>query len=284
VKKLSFGIPTTSFAPRDLLMATDSPALAAPVSVPQSHDALGMDRAFLIQLARMPLYAVLWIAAAFMAHHIWAAISPTGLNAAPLIVVCVGMILAAFIDGWALKVPNWVTLPLILSGWALGLLHDLGVQVDSGTGGFGFAVVGTAFGFILLFPMLAIGGVGVGDVKMQMGFGTWVAAYFGTGATTAAVGMNSINGLGVIFWAFAFGAIAGGVFGLVMIIMRRRFRENASMVGQIFTDLQLFAKGQTAQAAQRAHERRRVWVKLPYGIPLCVGFLLYLWSILVLLA
>jgi prepilin peptidase CpaA len=144
-------------------------------------------------------------------------------------------------------------------------------------------MVGTAFGFILLFPMLAIGGVGVGDVKMQMGFGTWVAAFFGTGDTTFAAGMNAINGLGVIFWAFAFGAITGGVFALIMILLRRRFRENASMVGEIFTDLQMFATGRSAVASQRAQDRRKVWVKLPYGIPLCVGFLLYLWSVLVLL-
>jgi prepilin peptidase CpaA len=264
-------------------MAADATTLALPATETKTDDALGLDRDFLIQMARMPLFSLLWVAAAFISHLLWTAIHPAGLNAGPLIVVCAGMILAAFIDGWALKVPNWVTLPLILSGWTLGLLHDLSVPVDSGTGGFGSAILGTAFGFILLFPMLAIGGVGVGDVKMQMGFGTWVGAFFGTGATTAAVGMNSINALGVIFWAFAFGAIAGGVFALVMIVMRRRFRENASMVGAIFTDLQLFASGNTAHASKRAQDRRRVWVKLPYGIPLCVGFLLYLWSVLVLL-
>jgi prepilin peptidase CpaA len=265
-------------------MATDIQTLAPPTTTIKADDALGIDRDFLLQMARMPFLALLWVAAAIIAHLVWAAVSPVGLNAGPLVVVCVGMILAAFIDGWALKVPNWVTLPLILSGWALGLLHNLGVATDSGTGGFGFAVVGTIVGCLLLLPMLAIRGVGEGDVKMQMGFGSWVGAYFGTGATTAAVGMNAFNALGVIFWSFAFGAIAGGVFGLVMILMRRRFRENASMVGEIMTDLQLFARGQTTQATQRAQDRRRNWVKLPYGIPLCVGFLLYLWSILVLLA
>jgi len=264
-------------------MVSDAPIFAPPTTT-KTDDALGLDRAFLIQMARMPLFSVLWVLAAFISHQIWAAVHPTGLNAGPLMVVCAGMILAAFIDGWALKVPNWVTLPLILSGWTLGMLHDLAVPVDSGTGSFGFAVVATGFAFILLFPMLAIGGVGVGDVKMQMGFGSWVGAFFGgTGLTTSSVGMNAINGLGVIFWAFAFGAIAGGVFALVMIVMRRRFRDNASMVGEIFTDLQLFASGKTTQAAKRAQDRRRVWVKLPYGIPLCVGFLLYLWSVLVLL-
>src|SRR5580693_10382714 len=180
-------------------MATDIPTLAPPTATATTDDALGIDRDFLLQMSRMPLLALLWVIAAIIAHLVWAAVSPVGLNAGPLVVVCIGMILAAFIDGWALKVPNWVTLPLILSGWTLGLLHDLSVPVDSGTGGFGFALVGTAFGFILLFPMLAIGGVGVGDVKMQMGFGSWVGAFFGTGATTAAVGMNSLHAAGVVF-------------------------------------------------------------------------------------
>ena len=262
-------------------MATDAPTLAPVAAATQPDDGLGIDRTFLIQMARMPLLAVLWIAAAAMAHQVWAAISPSGLNGGPLVVVCVGMILAAFIDGWALKVPNWVTLPLVLSGWALGLGHDLGLPVDSGTGGIGHALLGTAVGFALLVPMLFIGGVGEGDVKMQMGFGAWVGAYFGSGATTAAAGMNAFNSLGVIFWAFAFGAIAGGAFSLIMILMRRNFRDNAGMVRAIFTDLYLIYLGQTALASQRAQERRKVWVKLPYGIPLCVGFLFYLWTVLV---
>ena len=37
------------------------------------------------------------------------------------------MIVAAVIDGWKLKVPNWLTFPLVLSGWALGLLHTFGL-------------------------------------------------------------------------------------------------------------------------------------------------------------
>lgn len=262
-------------------MPAEAPALAPTASVPPD-DSLGLDRAFLLQMARMPLLALAWVAAAVVAHQVWAAVSPYGLNAGPLVVLCFGMVLAAFIDGWALKVPNWVTLPLILSGWMLGLSHDLGFSPDGGTGGFAVAVLGTGLGFILLFPMLAIGGVGEGDVKMQMGFGAWAGAFFGTGATTAAVGMHPLHGLGVVFWAFVFGAVTGGVFGLAMILLRRRFGANASMLKEIGGDLKLFAAGNTGEARKRAVERRRVWVKLPYGIPLCVGFLLYLGYMLIL--
>jgi prepilin peptidase CpaA len=230
----------------------------------------------------MPLLALAWVAAAALAHQLWAAAAPSGLNAGPLVLVCLGMILAAFIDGWALKVPNWVTQPQVLSGWMLGLLHDLGVGIDSGTGGFSTAFFGTVLGYALLCPILFIGGVGAGDVKMQMGFGAWAGAFFGTGATTAAVGMHPLHGLGVVFWAFVFGALAGGVFGLVMIVMRRKWGANARMLREIGGDLKMMATGQVGAATKRAEQRRQVWDKLPYGIPLCVGFLLYLWYMLIL--
>lgn len=263
------------------LTAPPAPAIGTPVpapTTPVADDSLGIDRAFVVQMARMPLLALAWLAAGLIAHQIWAAIAPEGLNLGPIVVICAGMVLAAFIDGWALKVPNWVTLPLVLSGWMLGILHDCGAGLDAGTGGLGLAFLGTVLGFFLLFPMLVIRGVGEGDVKMQMGFGAWVGAFFGTGATTG------LHGLGVVFWAFAFGAIIGGAFGLIMILARRQFKQNMSIVSEIMVDLQMFASGNAMQAAKRAEDRRKRWVKLPYGIPLCVGFCLYLWYMLVLMA
>jgi prepilin peptidase CpaA len=252
-------------------MANDLMAPSAPTQTPATPDDLGIDREFVFQMARMPLLALVWLAAGVAAHYAWAAVAPDdAVNYGPLVVVCVGMLLAAFIDGWALKVPNWVTLPLVLSGWMLGLLHDTGFAAG-GTGGFTSAFWGTVAGFALLFPILAIGGVGQGDVKMQMGFGSWVGAYFGT------AGPTDLHWFGVVFWAFAFGAIAGGVFGLAMILMRRDFRKNAAMVSAIGKDVQLFLTGHQMEATTRATERRKQWVKLPYGIPLCVGFLGYLW-------
>ncbi|MDB5307633.1 MAG: Type leader peptidase family protein [Gemmataceae bacterium] len=254
----------------DVLTPRPAPA-GSPVP---AADSLGIDRAFVMQMARMPALALIWVAAAFAAHQVWAAVAPGEINYGPLVVICAGMVLAAVVDGWALKVPNWVTLPLVLSGWLLGLLHDCGVAVDAGTGGVGLAVLGTGLGFLLLFPMLVIRGVGEGDVKMQMGFGAWAGAYFGP------TGPTGLHGLGVVFWAFSFGAIVGGVFGLIMILLRRQFGKNASTVGEILKDLQLFASGSPMEAARRAEARRDRWVKLPYGIPLCVGFVLYLWYML----
>src|ERR1700740_647771 len=95
----------------------------------------------------------------------------------PLWFVCLAMVVAAVIDGWKLKVPNWLTFPLVLSGWALGLLHEF--DLLQGAGAIGASLAGTALGFVLLLPVYSIGGMGAGDVKMQMGFGAWIGAFYG---------------------------------------------------------------------------------------------------------
>ena len=101
----------------------------------------------------------------------------------PLLFTCMAMIVAAVIDGWKLKVPNWLTFPLVLAGWALGGCHSFGLFEGTGAGGFGASLACTALGFVLLFPVYSIGGMGAGDVKMQMGFGAWIGAFYGVSGT-----------------------------------------------------------------------------------------------------
>src|SRR5437763_1648177 len=130
----------------------------------------------------------------------------------PLLFICTAMVVAAVIDGWKLKVPNWLTFPLILSGWAFGLVHNLGWLGDTGTGGLGASLAGTALGFALLVPVYAIGGMGAGDVKMQMGFGSWIGAIYGLW-----------GGLETIFYAFCAAVVIGGVLAVVMMAVRRQW-------------------------------------------------------------
>src|SRR5579864_5003005 len=114
------------------------------------------------------------------------------LNHWPLWFICLAMVAAAVIDGWKLKVPNWLTFPLVLSGWGLGLLHNFGLLEATGAGGIGASFAGAALGFALLFPVYAIGGMGAGDVKMQMGFGAWIGAFFGFNGIAGSPGVMSI--------------------------------------------------------------------------------------------
>ncbi len=255
-----------------------NPVLAAPAPT-AADDSLGIDRAFVISMARIPVLAAAWVALAWVAHLIWVQVGPTEYgNLGPMIVLAFGMIVAAAIDGYAFKVPNWLTLSLVVSGWYIGILHDLGVNIVPGfsaeiSGGFASALLCTALGFVLLFPMLFIQGMGQGDVKMQMGFGAWIGAFFGLGV-----------GASVVIWAFCIGAIVGGVFGIVMMFARRQFGKNAENFRAIMGDLQMLVTDGPSKAAARANTRRPSWVRLPYGVPLCVGFLGYLWYRLILAA
>lgn len=261
---------------------TDSPAASvdttpAPAATPspvafqspEKVDDLGLDRAFVMSMLRIPLYAIAWAAASVVLWKIMAAALPNvSAFVAPTIVICVGMVLAAIIDGWAFKVPNWLTLALVMSGWYLGLLHNFGLSGD-GVGGIGQALLGTAMGWALLFPALFIGGMGQGDVKMQMGFGSWIGATFG-------ITDNGGQGAMILLCAFALGVIVGGVFGIVMMALRRQFHKNLQNTKDIFIDLQVMLTMGPQRAAERANSRRKDWVRLPYGVPLCVGFLGYL--------
>jgi len=182
------------------------------------------------------------------------------LNHWPLTFLCAAMIVAAVIDGWKLKVPNWLTFPLILSGWALGLLNNFDLLVDAGfEGGLGAALLGTGLGFLLLLPVYAIGGMGAGDVKMQMGFGSWVGAFYG-----------AKEGLWIIWWAFAVAAIVGGLIAVVMIALRGDLKKNLSTARTILGDVT--QKG-VEGAAESAAKRKPQAHLLPYGIPLCLGFI-----------
>jgi prepilin peptidase CpaA len=181
----------------------------------------------------------------------------------PLLFIGVAMIVAAAIDGWKLKVPNWLTFPLILSGWLIGLLGNLGVFDFGHGGGIGAALAGTALGFVLLAPLYAIGGMGAGDVKMQMGFGSWIGAYYGLW-----------TGLWVVLVAFCAAAVIGGVLALVMIGVRGQYRTNLANAREILGDW--VAAKSVSEVAARAARRKPRLTLLPYGIPLCLGFVGYL--------
>src|SRR5262249_27261589 len=142
----------------------------------------------------------------------------------PIVLVCAGMVAAAVIDWWKYKVPNKLTFPLILGGWLLGLLNSFELIPYGGQGGLVEALAGTLVAFVLLFPIYAIGGMGAGDVKMTMGFGSWIGAFYGFGSESAP------NGMWIIVCAFCAGAIVGGLIGMVMIVVRRNFRGNADHV------------------------------------------------------
>jgi prepilin peptidase CpaA len=143
---------------------------------------------------------------------------------------------------------------------------------EIGVGGIGAALAGTAVGSLLLLAYI-IGGMGAGDVKMCMGFGAWVGAFYGI--TGPDDGSGQGQALWIILYAQFAGIIVGGVIGLVMILLRMEFKKNVEHARSIVMDA--VTTGSIGKMAERANERRPRWHRLPYGVPMCIGFLGYLW-------
>jgi prepilin peptidase CpaA len=169
----------------------------------------------------------------------------------PIWVVSFTLVVAAIIDGLKLKVPNWITFPMIITGWVYSATCIAGYPWWEGLL---FSLAGTAVGLMLLLPAYAIGGMGAGDVKLLAGIGAWVW---------------STNTL----YAFAISAIVGGIIAVLMVVIRKRWFKHKSQFWMICNEI-LTVKDPEKLAAIAA-ERKPTMMLLPYGIPIAIGTIAY---------
>jgi prepilin peptidase CpaA len=165
--------------------------------------------------------------------------------------VTVTLVVAAVIDGYKLKVPNWITFPMVMGGWVYcGLVH--------GWSGVGWSLVGTAVGLACLLPLYAIGGMGAGDVKLMAGVGAWL------GGT-------------VTFQAFLVSAAVGGVLAVLMVVYRKAWKKHITQFGAITREILTIRDPE--KLSEIAAERKKSMLLLPYGIPIAIGSIAYfLWA------
>jgi prepilin peptidase CpaA len=168
----------------------------------------------------------------------------------PVWVVSITLVVAAIIDGLKLKVPNWLTFPMIISGW----IYSAAFSPFAGWEGLLYSIAGTVVGLALLLPAYAIGGMGAGDVKLLAGIGAWV---WGTAT----------------LYAFAISAIVGGVIAVLMVVVRRSWVKHQSQFWVICNEI-LTVKDPEKLAAIAA-ERKSSMMLLPYGIPIAIGTIAY---------
>jgi prepilin peptidase CpaA len=146
------------------------------------------------------------------------------------------LLLAAVIDLRSRRLPNWLTLGLILSG----LVH---AAVTSGAGGLGQAAAGTFAGAAAPLVLFTMGAIGGGDVKLMAGVGAWL----GPMAALAVFAVQCLIGLALI---------------LCQALMQRRtlvlFRNSAVLAAN------LAHKGVAACAGESFHSIDR---PLPYAVP-----------------
>src|SRR5262245_33318863 len=168
----------------------------------------------------------------------------------PVWFVTVTLIVAAVIDGMQLKVPNWITFPMIISGW----IYSAALSPYAGWEGLMYSVLGTIVGLALLLPAYAIGGMGAGDVKLLAGVGAWVWS------TTT-------------LYAFVVSTMVGAVIAILMVLYRRKWLKHQAQFWMICTEI-LTVKDPEKLAAIAA-ERKPTMMLLPYGIPIAIGTIAY---------
>jgi prepilin peptidase CpaA len=162
--------------------------------------------------------------------------------------VVAALVEAAVIDGKQLRVPNWLSLNLLAGGLAFW-------AATAGMAGLGWSAAGAVVGFVPLFLVCWIGGMGAGDAKLFAGFGAWV------GPIMAAE-------------AFAVSAIVGGILALGMIAWSGEWRRHWRMARTIVREIVTIRNPD--RLYEKAAERKPTMRLLPYGIPLAIGSVGYL--------
>jgi len=171
----------------------------------------------------------------------------------PYWVVTIFVIVAAYIDGKELRVPNKITYPMIIAGWIYSMIA-YSMAGEGWMTGLGWSLAGTAVGLATLLPAYSIGGMGAGDVKMMAAIGAWVYC-----ETT--------------FYAFCVSAVVGAVLAVAMILMSGSGKKHFDQFFFIFNEIMTVRNPETLSTM--AAERKSSMRLLPYGIPIAIGTVIY---------
>lgn len=161
--------------------------------------------------------------------------------------VAITLIVAAYIDGKELRVPNWITFPMILSG----LIYQ---SVMGGWDGLGIGLWGMTVGLLTLLPLYSVGGMGAGDVKLMAGIGAWLGAE-------------------VIFNCFIVTVVVGAIMAIAMVLKRRAWDKHYGNFLMIWSELTSIKNPR--KLSEIAAERKPRMLLLPYGIPICIASIGY---------
>ncbi len=157
------------------------------------------------------------------------------------------MIWAAWIDGKELRVPNWLTFPMVLTGLIYG-------TCVGGWQGLGAALLGMVVGLITMLPIYAVGGMGAGDVKLMAGLGAWL-------------------GWNVAFNAFIWTVFTGAIMALIMVAYSGEWQKHFGQFLIIWNEWTTIRDPK--KLSEIAAERKPRMYLLPYGIPMTVASIAY---------
>lgn len=170
----------------------------------------------------------------------------------PVYAVSVTLIVAAWIDGKELRVPNWITFPMVGTGFVFNMFFN--PEVVGWGEGLSFAFLGMCAGLMTLLPLYAVGGMGAGDVKLMAGMGAWL-------------------GWNVTLWAFVYTGMVGAALAIVMVLFSRAWKKHYDQF--LMIAVEWLTIKDPRKLSEIAAERKPSMYLLPYGIPICIGSIAY---------
>ncbi len=166
-----------------------------------------------------------------------------------LIAAILSRSVAAVTDIRSRRIPNWLTYSAML----LGVGYHTMVN---GAQGFFFGAGGLFLGLALLIVFYLAGGMGAGDVKLM-------------GAVGALLGPKGV------FVAFIFTALVGGIYAIILLLVRFRVRGTAVLLSTMFSSLRC---GTSLTAAPVGTSGRTT--VLNYGVAIAIGVVLsIIWNL-----
>ena len=157
---------------------------------------------------------------------------------------------AAVTDICSRRIPNWLTYSAML----LGVGHH---TLANGAQGFFFSAGGLFLGLALLIAFYLAGGMGAGDVKLM-------------GAVGALLGPKGE------FVAFIFTALVGGIYAIILLLVRFRVKGTAIRLNTMFSSL---LQDGTALTSLSTNQTQKMPV-LNYGVAIALGvFLSIIWNV-----
>lgn len=155
--------------------------------------------------------------------------------------VVVILALASLSDIFSRRIPNYLSVFLVISGFMLYTL-------TSGVEGMLFSLKGMGLGFVILFIPYLFGGMGAGDVKLMAGVG-------------AALGPWQA------LMALLFTSLLGGIFAIFIIVAGDNIKETFK---NLFVSIWLILSGAGILPLKAGLEQKKK-TKVPYGFVIACG-------------
>jgi prepilin peptidase CpaA len=154
---------------------------------------------------------------------------------------------AAVTDTALRRIPNALT----FGAAAVALVF---AAATGGLHAVGWSAAGWLVGLLIFLPLFALRAMGGGDVKLLAAFGAWL-------------------GPALVFWVAVYGAIAGGVLAVPLVLWRGRLRATIVNLWSIVLHWRLSGLKPHPVVTLDNPDA----VRMPYALPLAIGALATLW-------